>query len=279
MLGHSPFYFSTIHNLVKVFGKLFSEIHITRKDTDGNVVHSIKVPLVYGNKNKLLLRFDTDPNINRPQAITLPRMAYELIGMNYDGMRKLVNIGKISRKDPDNVNKFKRVYNPVPYNFDFNLYVQGKNQEDCLKVVEQIMPFFIPEFTPTVELIPEMNLHHDIPVELQAVGFEDLSDGSLVDRRQIIWTLSFTMKGVLYGPVVSKPIIKVSKTQFHMGTTVGNTVTASESDLAGRITVTPGLTANGEPTTNANNSVDWSVISVDDDFGFVVQNEGIIKSY
>lgn len=276
MLGHSPYYFSTIHNLVKVFGNIFNEIYITRKDSTGDIVQSIKVPLMYASKDKLLLRVDSDPNLNRPQAITLPRMAYELTGLNYDGTRRLNNLGKIVRKDSADANKFKRVFNPVPYNFDFNLYIQGKNQEDCLKVVEQILPFFGPEFTPTIELIPEIGLHHDIPIELQAVGFEDVSDGALTERRQIIWTLAFTIRGVLYGPVVSKPIIKVAKTQFLMSNTVANNDLKTEGSDAGKIIVKPGLTANGEPTTVANNSINWNLIEVDDDFGFIVEREGIV---
>lgn len=273
MFGHGPYYFSTIRKMVSYFGNCFNDIHVTRTDADNNVIQVLKVPLTYAPKDKMLARVDSDPEIQRKTAITLPRISFEMVGLSYDGTRKLNSIGKNVKKDNDDANKFRRQYNPVPYNFDFNLYVYVKNTEDGTKIIEQIVPFFTPEWTATVNLIPEMNVAMDIPIVLQSINYDDMYDGAFDQRRVILWTLGFTVKGWFYGPVVSKPIVKISKTQFFFpteGTITGN------SDIVGRITVKPGLDANGNPTTSSNNSVAYGQIEVDDDFGYIVETEGII---
>lgn len=275
MFGHGPFYFSTIRKMVSTFGTCFNELYITRDDSDGDTLQTMKVPLTYGPKDKLLTRVDADPNIERKTAITLPRMSFEMIGLTYDGIRKLNSVGKIARKDDSNANKLKRQYNPVPYNLDFNLYIYVKNQEDGTKIIEQILPFFTPEWTPTVNIIPEMNISMDVPIILNSVGFEDVYEGAFTERRVIIWTLSFTMKTYFYGPVVSKPIIKVSNTQFYVPASFSNAA-ISNTDVIGRVTVTPGLDANGQPTSNSSISIPYSQIEIDDDFGFIIDIEGQI---
>lgn len=274
MFGHGPFYFSTIRKMVIVMGNMINDLQITRTDNDGNTLALLKVPLSYAPKNKMLARIDADPGLNRQTAILLPRMSFELGKITYDGTRKLNTISRHVKKDDSSANKLKAQYNPVPYNFDFNVYVYVKNQEDGTKIIEQILPFFTPDWTVTVNIIPEMNVAMDIPITLMDIqGPEDRYEGPMPERRTIIWTLSFQMKGYFFGPITSKPIIKVSKTQFYVppgqiADSVGG------GDFLGRITVTPGLDANGNPTTSANNSIPWSQIEVDDDFGFIVQPEG-----
>jgi hypothetical protein len=279
MFGHGTFYFSTIRKMVVYFGTVFNDVRITRTDGEGNPVALIKVPLTYAPKDKMLARVDSDPNIQRQAAIVLPRMSFEMTGLAYDGGRKLNTFAAQVVKDDSNASKLKRQYNPVPYNFDFNLYIYVKNAEDGTKIIEQILPFFTPDWTATVNLIPEMNIAMDIPIILDSIGVEDSYDGQFQERRAIIWTLSFTVKGWIYGPIVSKPIIKVANTQFFVptGGSSANTVQAvGNTDVIGRITVTPGLLANGSPTTNASATIPWQQIEVDDDFGFIVQSEGIL---
>lgn len=266
--------------MVIYFGNIFNDIHITRTDANGDISHLMKVPLTYAPKNKMLLRVDADPTLDRQTAIQLPRMSFEMTSMKYDGDRKLNTVGKNAVKDDTNANKLKRQFNPVPYNFDFNLYIYVKNAEDGTKIVEQILPFFTPEWTATVNLIPEMNVAMDLPIIMNNISMEDKYDGAFSERRVLVWTLNFTIKGWLYGPIVSKPIIKISKMQFFVppgnrtsnvaSTEVGNT------DVIGRITVTPGLLANGSPTTNSTLSVNTSIIEIDDDFGFCVDSTGIL---
>lgn len=267
--------------MVIYFGNIFNDIHITRTNASGDIIDLMKIPLTYAPKDKMLLRVDVDPEIQRQSAITLPRMSFEMTSLKYDGDRKLNTLGKFVVKDSNDANKLKRQFNPVPYNFDFNLYVYVKNTEDGTKIIEQILPFFTPDWTATVNLIPEMGISMDLPIIMNSITMEDKYDGAFLERSALIWTLNFTIKGYLYGPIVSKPIVKISKQQFYVPISAGASanITASEvgnTDIIGRITVTPGLLANGSPTTNSAASVNTSLIEVDDDFGFCVDNTGIL---
>lgn len=272
MFGHPPFYFGTVRKLVVYFGTIFNDINITRTDSSGDVTHLMRVPLQYGPKDKELARIKADPEIQRDAAITLPRMSFQMNSMVYDGARKLNTLGRIVRKDNDDVNKFRRMYNPVPYNFNFTLSVYAKNVEDGTKIVEQIIPFFTPEFTSTVNLIPEMDIAIDIPIILNSIQMEDSYEGSFEERRMVIWTLDFVVKGMLFAPIVSKPIIKFSNTDFY----IGNTATTNTQVAA--IQVKPGLDSNGNPTTNNSITVAANTIDVDDNWGYIVLNNGIYFS-
>jgi hypothetical protein len=277
MFGHT-FYFSTIRKYVTLFGTLFNDIHITRTNSSNVTVALLKVPLAYAAKEKVLARVDADPNIDRQAAIVLPRMSFEMTDMRYDSSRKLNTIGRSVVKDADSTSKLKYQYNPVPYNLSFRLYVYVKNAEDGTKIVEQILPFFTPDWTTTVQLIPEMGINMDIPVVLESINIEDTYDGDFDTRRALIWTLDFTLKGYIYGPVKKSGIIKFANTNFYvppvedgqLARAVGIT-TPSE-----RITVRPGLLANGSPTSNATASIPLSEIEANDDFGYCVSIESII---
>jgi hypothetical protein len=158
------------------------------------------------------------------------------------------------------------------------LYVYVKNAEDGTKIIEQILPFFTPEWTVTVRLIQEMNITMDIPVILDDIGIEDSYNGNFQDRRALIWTLEFTVKGYIYGPIKKTAIIKFANTNFYipsvpdgqLSTAVGNT------DPVERVTIRPGLTANGQPTSNLANSISLSEIEADDDFGFIIINDQLM---
>lgn len=279
MFNNGPYYFSTIRKMVTYFGTCFNNIQITRTDSTGQVKQLIKVPLTYAPKDKMLARVDADPTIQRQPAIVLPRMSFEISGMEYDGARKLITSGRTVVKDQNDANKLKRQYNPVPYNFNFDLFIYVKNAEDGTKIVEQILPFFTPEWTATINLIPEMNISMDIPIILNSIQMQDTYDGTFAQRRAIVWTLRFVVKGYLYGPVRSKPIIKIANTQFFVpvgGSQANIAQAVSNTDVIGRITVKPGLLANGSPTTNSQLSVNTSIIEVDDDYGFTIDSEGII---
>tara|TARA_R110000868_G_scaffold308586_1_gene570061 strand:- start:411 stop:1250 length:840 start_codon:yes stop_codon:yes gene_type:complete len=277
MFGHT-FYFSTIKKYVTLFGTLFNDIHITRTNSSNVTVALLKIPLAYAAKEKVLARVDADPNIDRQAAIVLPRMSFEMTDMRYDSSRKLNTIGRSVVKDADSTSKLKYQYNPVPYNLSFRLYVYVKNAEDGTKIVEQILPFFTPDWTTTVQLIPEMGINMDIPVVLESINIEDTYDGDFDKRRVLIWTLDFTLKGYIYGPVKKSGIIKFANTNFYipqvedgqLASAVGIT-TPSE-----RITVRPGLLANGSPTSNATSSIPLSEIEANDDFGYCVSIESII---
>lgn len=270
----TPFYFSLIRKYVILVGTLFNNIRITRTDSSGNTTALIKVPITYAPKDKMLARVIQDAAVNRPTAVTpLPVISFEMGKMDYDGSRKLNTIGKIVVGDSADANKFKRQYNPVPYNINFKVYVYAKNAEDGTKIIEQILPFFTPEWTTTVNLIPEVQVTMDIPVILNNISYEDNYDGEFKDRRAIIWELDLTLKGYIYGPIKKNGVIKIANTTFYipnvadgqLNTAVGNTAPAE------RILVQPGLTANGEPTTDINQTIPYNQIEVTDDFGFITQ--------
>lgn len=274
----TPYYFSTIRKYVILVGTLFNNIRITRTDSSGNQTALLKVPITYAPKDKMLARVLQDPNIDRQTAtIPLPVISFEMGKMTYDGTRKLNTIGRIAAKDADNPSKSKYQYNPVPYNIEFKVYVYAKNAEDGTKIIEQVLPYFTPDWTTTVNLIPEMNVNMDIPIILNNISYSDNYDGQFVNRRAIIWTLDLVLKGYLYGPVRKSNIIKFVTTNFYTPSVPdGNlSIAVANTPLAEKVTVQPGLNANAEPINyfgEANDSLGtlaYTAIESDDNYGYI----------
>ena len=210
------FYHQTSRKMVVAFGSLFNTIEVRRTNSAGSVIDTIKVPLSYGPREKFLTRISADPNLNPSIALTVPRMGFELTSMTYDGVRKLNTMGRNVKKGTTGL---KKQFNPVPYNWDFSLYVYVKNAEDGTQILEQILPFFTPEFTVTMNLVSSMSEKRDIPLVLNSVTSEDTYEGDFASRRSIIWTLSFLMKGFLYPNVAdnAKVITDVTVDSHLMG--------------------------------------------------------------
>jgi hypothetical protein len=263
MFGHR-FYNETTRRYVAVFGTLFNDIVIYRKDNNGDTIQTIKVPVSYGPIQKFLSKIEQDPSLTAP-AITLPRISFEITGMTYDGERKLTNTIRNSVTNSNDAATFVSQFSPAPYNLEFQLNIMTKYAEDGTKIIEQIIPFFKPEQTLTVRLIDELNLYLDIPVILNNITTEDVYEGDYETRRSLIWTLSFTLKGYYFGPKTDKKIIKFVETN-----TYG---TMDKSKLPQTLNVYPGMTADGTPTTDASQSVDWSQIDFEDDWAFIVEYE------
>lgn len=216
----------------------------------------------------MLARVQQDPDIQRPTSIVLPQMSFEMSGMNYDGQRKLNTVRRNVSVDSDNPNNLRYQYNPVPYNIEFKLYIYVKNAEDGTKIIEQILPYFTPDFTVTLDLIPEMNVKQDIPVLMNSISQEDTYEGNFTERRAIIWTLDFTMKGYFFGPIYKTGIIKFAITNLYVPSgEIKDSVGQMDPDVT--LAWQPGLTANGQPTSNASLSIDPRDIVVTDDFGYV----------
>lgn len=193
------FYHSHIRKTVAVFGTLFNNINVQRKDANGTSVNNIKVPLSYGPKQKFLTRLFEEPDLNAPEvAIRLPRMSFEITGMQYDTSVKL---NKMNTLVQPNVHGQSTIRNPVPYIINFTLSVYAKNQDDALQVVEQIIPYFNPEYVVTIKEIPSLNISRDIPIVLQSVNYSDDYEGDFTSRRVLIYTLDFSMKTFFYGPI------------------------------------------------------------------------------
>ena len=216
MLG-STFYHSTIRKYVAVFGTLFNDINIERKNSSGTVVEKLKVPLAYGPKQKWLLAVQDTTADRKVVATRTPRMGFAMTGVSYDTARKLNTIGRnVKANTSSTTTSMVTMYNPVPYNFDFQLFILVKNAEDGTQILEQILPYFTPEFTVTVNTIPDMNIKADVPILLNSSDVADEYEGDLSARRTITWTLSFTLKGFIYPNITSGQVIKTIEVNFRI---------------------------------------------------------------
>jgi len=216
MLG-STFYHQTIRKYVAVFGTLFNDINIERKNSSDVIVERIKVPLAYGPKQKWLLAVQDTTADRKVTATITPRMGFAMTGVSYDSARKLNTIGRnVKANTSSTTTSMVTMYNPVPYNFDFQLFILVKNAEDGTQILEQILPYFTPEFTVTVNTIPDMNIKADVPITLNSADVADEYEGDLSARRTITWTLSFTLKGFIYPNVTSGQIIKSIEVNFRI---------------------------------------------------------------
>tara|TARA_B100000953_G_scaffold297888_1_gene293576 strand:+ start:78 stop:1022 length:945 start_codon:yes stop_codon:yes gene_type:complete len=208
MLG-TTYYHETIRKYVAVFGTLFNDINIRRTNSAGVITEQIKVPIAYEAKDKMLLRVRRGSKSDQSLQISLPRMGFDLNAIVYDPTRKLNTLGRtFAANNATSSTTLLNQYNPVPYNFDFTLSAMVDNSEDGAQIFEQIVPFFTPEFTVSVNLVPSMNIKPDITIILNDVSIEDSYEGDLVVRREIIWTLNFMLKGYIYPDVKSGSVVK-----------------------------------------------------------------------
>ena len=255
------FYNESMRRMTIGFGQIFNNIQIKRRDSAGNITQSIKVPLAYAPKEKVLVRLDAQPNLQeREFAITLPRMSFEITGISYDSSRKLTRVQKFKHVKTGADGKVLNFnYVPVPYNISYNLYSFTASAEAGLQIIEQILPFFQPDFTVTVNAIPELDIKRDIPIVLNSVNYEDTYSGDFSQRRAVIYTLGFTAKTYIFGPASTQTVIK--ETQSDVYTDTDTTNKAREE----RIIVVPNPTS----------------ADADDDFGFTttIQNFSDGKKY
>ena len=206
-------YHEIFRKTIVAFGTLFNNIELRRQD------EVMKVPLAYGPKDKFLARLDQVPDpTNKRVQITLPRIGFEITGINYDSARKVSPTQKI--KVASTSTKNKNVFMPVPYNIGFELAIISKNQEDGLQILEQILPVFQPHYNLAVKLLPEMSEIRDIPVVLNNIDYEDSYEGDFASRRAIVYTLTFTAKTYLYGPVTEPKTIKKANVEYYTNTDV-----------------------------------------------------------
>ena len=215
------FYHEILRRTVVSFGSLFNEISIKHTDNSGNVKSVIKVPLAYGPTQKFLARLEQSPDLNKPVQITLPRMSFEFTGLIYDPTRKSTTTQTFIAKSAVDGTETKKVYLPVPYNMQFELSIMSKLNDDALQIIEQILPFFQPAYSMTIELVDIINEKRDIPVVLENITMQDDYEGNFTTRRVLIYTLRFTAKTYLFGPVSSatKDVIKKATVGYITGGT------------------------------------------------------------
>ena len=209
------FYHELIKKVVVGFGNLFNNIAIQKVDSKDNVINMMKVPLAYGPTQKFLARIQQQGELDQPTQITLPRMSFEMTGLSYDGTRKTQPTQTF--KTLENGEKLKRVYLPVPYNISFELNIMAKLNEDCLQIVEQVLPYFQPSFNITIDTVDSIGEKRDIPVVLDGISFTDDYEGDFSSRRILLYTLTFTAKAYLFGPIsdTGDGLIKKVQVDYH----------------------------------------------------------------
>lgn len=264
MLGNNQFYNQLLRRYIVVFGTLFNDIQIQKKSGDGSISKLINVPISYGPAEKYLMRLRQDPDFDKAVATQLPRMSFEISSLTYAGDRKLNGVGQIKVPDPNNPRAVLAVYNPVPYDINFQLSIMVRSWDDGSQILEQILPYFTPDFTVTIKVIDSMNLTVDVPYVLNSVLPSDNYEGDFAERRSLIWTLDFTCKANFYGPVNSPKLITLSTVNFTDTTIVGANVALSS------LTVVPGQDANGNPTSNSQVTVPRNEVDPDGCYDFIV---------
>jgi hypothetical protein len=213
MFKDTQFYHEHIRKAIVAFGMIFNNIRIERRNTLDELIQVMRVPLAYSTKQKFLSRIALIPDAESrgEVAIVLPRMGFEIQQLTYDPSRKVSPIQRNKAVgEGDNANTVRSSYVATPYNMSLALYVFAKNQEDGLRIVEQILPFFNPDFNITVNELPSLGIKRDIKITLDNIDYDDTYEGELADRQSIIWTLNFTMRLNFYGPVTNSGIIKES---------------------------------------------------------------------
>jgi len=259
MLG-TYFYHEIIRKTVISFGTLFNDVHIRHQDASGKDISEMKVPVSYGPRQKFLARIQQQPDLNKATQISLPRMSFEVNNITYDPSRKTGVTQTFKVKDGKQV---KKVFMPVPYNLGFELNILTKLQDDSLQILEQVLPFFQPGFTLTIDLVNSIGEKRDVPMVLDSINFSDDYEGNFETRRALIYTLNFTAKTFMFGPVADSTDGLIRKVQLDYYTDT-NTRTASREM---RYTVA----AKAKKDYNEDSVIDQyddPLIPPGDDFGF-----------
>lgn len=247
---------------------MFNDISIQRFDNNNNKIKTIPIPLHYGPREKWVALLEK-PLIDRKIAVQLPMLSFQMtsIGADLSGrkispLNKYVNIHQ-------NPKIMASSWNSIPYKLTFDLYIITKYADDAAQIFEQIVPYFTPSFTNTVDLISDLNKKFDIKTTLAAVNMEDVYDGEFTARRQIIWTLSFEMEVVFIGPITQQGVIKRIKTDFLASPTEANYPNVDWRHPNERILTMPGLKEDGTPTTKSSESVPYYKIEPTDNYGYI----------
>jgi len=252
MLG-TYYYHEIIRKTIISFGTVFNDISIKHQNSSGEDYSELNIPLSYGPAQKFLARLEQQADLNKPVQTTLPRMSFEMNSVSYDPSRKAGVTQTFKASDGTNL---KKVYMPVPYNIGFELSIFTKLNDDALQIVEQILPYFQPAFTLTVDLVKSIGEKRDIPLILDNVAFQDDYEGDFSTRRALIYTLNFTAKTYLFGPIAESTSGLIKKVQTDLYTDT-NTKTAKREM---RYTATP-VPADAGPADDFGFSETWEQFS------------------
>jgi dUTPase len=227
------FYHSTMRKAVAVFGTIFNNINVIRTKADGSVLSQVKVPLSYGPKQKFLARLDQSSGADASMAMKLPRMAFEITSLELDSTQKLGKRNTITESHASDVTKKKTIKHQVAYNINMSLFVMTKNQDDGLQVVEQILPYFQPEYSVSITPVSGFEYKQDVPIILTSVTISDDYEGDFLTRRALIYQLDFTMKMKFFGPTGNQGVIR--GIEVDLNSDAGNTLNLEDINF----TITP----------------------------------------
>ena len=215
------FYNEIFRRTIISFGSLFNNILIKQDDSSGDVNNQFKVPLAYGPTQKFLARITQQPDLNKSVSLSLPRMSFEFVGLTYDPSRKVTQTQKFKKALTSSKTSIQTAYMPVPYNMEFELAIMTKLNDDMLQIVEQILPYFQPAYTMSVNLVESIGEKRDIPVTLESISMDDDYEGDFSSRRALVYTLRFSAKTYLFGPIssASSDIIKKVSVGYVAGST------------------------------------------------------------
>ena len=269
------FYHEIFRKTVIGFGTLFNNITIRKTNSSGDVISILKVPLAYGPTQKFLARLDQNPNLNAPTSLSLPRMSFEMNGMSYDPARKTTSTQTFISQKLSEKTKARKTFMPVPYSMNFELSIMSKTNEDALEIIEQILPYFQPQYNITINLVDEIGEKRDVPIILENISMDDQYEGDFTTRKALIYTIRFSAKTYLFGPVGSSSgLIKSA--------TVDVTTIAPRGPREVRYTVTPRATQdydNDATTSIAEDlSADERYITVNDASSLSVSGRIVIDS-
>lgn len=246
-------------------------MHIDRTLPNGELSARFRVPLHYAKMEHALQRVTENPgDTEKKDAIVLPAMSFEMIDLKPAMERHVANRNRQAHTLPGDANNLRVMHAPVPYDFHFQLAIMVKNQNDGLKILESICPYFSNDYTATLELIPEMDFSVEVPLVLQGAAMNYDVPKEFQDRVTYIWVLDFVLQGYLFGPVKKWPLIKFSTVK--MGVVDANGVVSNSVS----ITVQPGLTANGQPTYILSDSIPWQDIPIGSDYGIIISSNSAI---
>lgn len=277
------FYFEIFRKTIIGFGTLFNDIKVKQRNTAGKIISEIKVPIEYAPKQKFLARLQESPDdLDNPVRLTLPRLAFEIVGLSYDSSRKTAITQSFLAREKANPNNILQTYMPVPYDLSIDLNIMTKLNDDMFQIVEQILPYFQPSFTITIELLNNIGEKRDIPFTLNSINQDDQYEGNFEDRRVLIYTLNFTAKTYVFGPSsksANNQIINKATLKFNSEDTNGIETSAviSTTPIAAQSYTNNVITSVSTDITNYDviiNVTDASALSVND---YITINDETLK--
>lgn len=265
------------HNLTRkystVFGSYFEDIIVRRFDKSNNTVQTVPVPIKYASKQYYIQQL-TRPQEDVKVQMQLPSISFMLNNISYDAQRRVSQLNKNVRILENNTKTLKSQFTPMPYLLDFDLTIWARSHDDAWQIMEQIVPYFTPSFTSEIKLIPDMDIKLDTKTTFQGISMQDNPEGSVNDTFTFVWTLNFQMECWYFGPISNQGVIKRVQLDFIAVPGSGpmeSTPNFTEYGRSSRVVLTPGLTANGEPTTDPNNTIPYDEIEWHDPYGIIEQ--------